>query len=64
MCERKTLFMKFALKAIHSDYFLKMKVEVMLVWKLMDLQAASLSCFVYFAPRNHLTSGYESFVPK
>lgn len=58
MCERKTLFMKFALKALHSD---QMKVEVMLVWKLMDLQAASLSCF---APGNHLTCGYESFVPK
>ncbi len=35
MCERKTLFMKFAMKALHSEHFLKMKVEVMLVSDLL-----------------------------
>ena len=38
--------MKFALEALHSLHFLEMKVEVMLAWKLMDLQACLyFSCF-------------------
>lgn len=40
-CERKNLFMKFALKALHSEQFLEEKEEMMLDWKLMDLTACS-----------------------
>lgn len=68
MCERETLFMKSALKALHSDHFLKMKVGVMLDWKLMDMSVASLFfvfCFfllVFPPPRNHLTCGYKTSI--
>lgn len=37
VCQREALFMKSALKALHSDCFLKMKVGVMTVWKLMNV---------------------------
>lgn len=54
MSGRETLFMKFALKALHSERFLKMKVEMMLVWKLTDLLAYVFPV-LFFALRNHLT---------
>lgn len=60
MSGRKTLFMKFALKALHSERILKMRVEVMLVWKLMDL-LAHVFPVLFFALRTHLTVVRVSF---